>query len=126
MIEWLGWKEPQSPSISNPLLWAACLHQVRLPRAPSILTLNVYRDGAPAALWAACASALPSSEEKKKNLPNIRTVCIDNTSDLFQWSFCVFCVLPISLHLPLGKLFHKGCFYCLFVVRLFWSQLNRF
>jgi len=33
----LGWKGPQSSSSPNPLLWAGCTHQIRLPRAPSNL-----------------------------------------------------------------------------------------
>ena len=42
----LSWKGPQRPSSSIPLPWHDCTHQLRLPRAPSDLTLNVSRDGA--------------------------------------------------------------------------------
>jgi len=41
------------PTESQPLPWAGCPHQLRLPRASSHLALSTSRDGVPTALWAA-------------------------------------------------------------------------
>ena len=41
-----------------PAMGRAATHLMSLPRAPANLALNAYRDGAPTAIWAACASLL--------------------------------------------------------------------
>jgi len=60
--EWPWLEGTLKPTQLQPsALGRAAPHQLRLPRAPSNPALSLSRDGAPTALWAACAKAsLPS------------------------------------------------------------------
>jgi len=45
-----------------PAMGRVAIHQFRLPRAPSNLTLGVSKDGAPQLLWAAVPHCTPSKK----------------------------------------------------------------
>jgi len=53
---WFG-RDLKAPPIPTPCHGQGCLHQLRLPRAPSNLALNIARDGAPRASLSSNASA---------------------------------------------------------------------
>jgi len=50
-----------------PAMGRAATHQLRLPRAPSILALNTSRNGAPTAALGSCASTSPHSDRTDKD-----------------------------------------------------------
>ena len=47
-MAWVG-RDLKAHPVPTPLPQSVCPHQIRLPRAPSILALNASRDGAPTA-----------------------------------------------------------------------------
>ena len=61
IIIWLRLEGTSQPPQPQPLPWAGCPHQLRLPRAPSNPALITCRDGAPQLLWKVCAMASPLS-----------------------------------------------------------------
>ena len=95
----LGWKGPQSPPTPPPAVGRAAPHQLRLPKAPSNLALNVSRDGAPTSLRAAVPA--PHHLLSKEFLPNFKPKFKNNSfcklqpyTFLLTWLFCDPADLP--------------------------------